>query len=175
MKTLDFTLTGTNPFLMHAGKSIDNLPKDFKDWPDEQKAEAVAYRNQTTRELVLPASNFMRGLISAGKYVKPSNMPKMRVLTPLLTAAVTPAKSEFGFGTTKFAIDKQGVVIQKQRISRVRPRLDKWETSVSLHYDESMISVNDIKEAVVKLGSMIGLGDFRPEKKGWFGTFTVKF
>ena len=175
MKTLDFTLIGTNPFLMHAGKSIDNVPKDFKDWPDDQKAEAVAYRNPKTRELVLPASNLMRGLISAGKYVKPSNAPKMRVLTPLLTAAVTPAKSEFSFGTQEYAIDKQSVVVQKQRIPRIRPRLDEWQVAVTLNYDENMISVADIKEAVVKLGSMIGLGDFRPEKKGWFGTFTVKF
>jgi hypothetical protein len=176
MKTLTFKLIGTNPFLMHAGKNIDNTPKDFKDWPDSEKAEAVAYRNPSTRELVLPASNFMRGLVSAGKYVKPSNSPKTRVLTPLLTAAVTPAKAEFSFGTTEYAIDKQSVVVQHQRIPRVRPSLDNWQIAgVALHYDESMIVVNDLKEAIVKLGALIGLGDFRPEKKGFFGTFKVEF
>jgi len=61
----------------------------------------------------------------------------------------------------------------KGRINRVRPRLDNWELSLVLEYDDTLLTEQQLRKIVDDTGQRVGLLDFRPEKKGYFGRFVV--
>jgi len=56
---------------------------------------------------------------------------------------------------------------------RNRPRLDNWTTTFTLQYAPTLLTAAQLRQVVDDAGSRVGLGDFRPEKKGMFGRFQV--
>lgn len=58
-------------------------------------------------------------------------------------------------------------------VAIIRPRFDKWEFSAIFNIDEKEIAEDKIKQLVEKAGSSVGLGDFRPAKRGPFGRFKI--
>lgn len=55
----------------------------------------------------------------------------------------------------------------------VRPRFDRWGFRCNVEVDENEIGEPVIRELFDKAGSRIGLGDFRPSRKGPFGRWQV--
>ncbi len=74
-----------------------------------------------------------------------------------------------------YEIDSRGVVIPatKGRVMRHRPRHDVWRMVFRLRVNENVLGEEMIHELLQQGGEQIGLGDFRPEKGGPFGTFRV--
>ncbi len=54
-----------------------------------------------------------------------------------------------------------------------RPRLDQWSFSFTLDIDTTVFDPKLIRSVVDDAGKKIGLGDFRPQRKGPFGRFVV--
>jgi len=73
----------------------------------------------------------------------------------------------------KFA-DSRSVVVGKSRIMRTRPRFDSWTLEVRLHYDIKVINREDLLNILSNGGRLVGLGDYRLEKGGDFGRFSVE-
>ena len=78
-------------------------------------------------------------------------------------------------GTKDFEVDSRSVVSPATggRIMAHRPRLDEWSLSFTLEVDEDMFSAEFVRLVVDDAGRKIGLGDFRPDRKGPFGKFVV--
>lgn len=66
---------------------------------------------------------------------------------------------------------RKSVRIKDSRIMRVRPRVPEWSITFDLEYDDSVVSVGDIKTALVNAGTLVGLGDWRPK----YGRFIPEF
>lgn len=54
-----------------------------------------------------------------------------------------------------------------------RPMLRKWELDFTITFDESLINPDVLKEILETAGRIVGIGDWRPSKKGRFGKFEV--
>jgi hypothetical protein len=78
-------------------------------------------------------------------------------------------------GTKDFEVDSRSVVIPATggRIMAHRPRIDEWQLSFTLEVDENMFDEQTARILVDDAGSKVGLGDFRPARKGPFGRFKV--
>lgn len=76
---------------------------------------------------------------------------------------------------TTYEVDSRGAVIPatKGRVMRHRPRHDEWRMAFKLRVNENVLGEEMIHELLQQGGEQIGLGDFRPEKGGPFGTFRV--
>ncbi len=74
-----------------------------------------------------------------------------------------------------FEVDSRPVVIPatKGRIMRHRPRHDKWSATFDLRINEDVLDPDFIHRLLTEGGQQIGIGDFRPEKGGPFGTFII--
>jgi hypothetical protein len=59
------------------------------------------------------------------------------------------------------------------RILCHRPSFHDWKLSFYLELDDEILSVKLLREIVDAAGKRIGLGDFRPDRKGPFGKFVV--
>lgn len=55
----------------------------------------------------------------------------------------------------------------------MRPRFDRWSLSLHIVVDTAQIDESRIREVFDMAGSRVGLGDFRPARKGIFGKFHV--
>jgi hypothetical protein len=56
----------------------------------------------------------------------------------------------------------------------VRPRFDRWAFRCRIEIDDAEIGENAIRNLWDLAGRRIGLGDFRPSRKGIFGQFCVE-
>jgi len=76
---------------------------------------------------------------------------------------------------TDFEVDARPVTIPstKGRVMRFRPRFNQWEARFLVHIDDELLSVEMAHQLLNEAGQSIGIGDFRPEKRGPFGRFRV--
>jgi hypothetical protein len=72
-----------------------------------------------------------------------------------------------------FEIDIRRAVVQRAAVPRVRARVPRWSGDVSFEYDPDFIRPDMIEELLNLAGKLVGVGDFRPAKKGEFGRFTA--
>ena len=54
-----------------------------------------------------------------------------------------------------------------------RPRFDAWTLNFTLDVDADMFADTLVRELLDIAGKRIGLGDFRPARRGPFGRFVV--
>ena len=170
MKTVEVTLKGTSALLMHRFplepiEAIDKKPK-------EEQAEIAAYRDPDTTDLYIPGVNVQRSLIAAAIYSKGKGRASLQ---KPVAACVMVAPERIPLGVSDYTIDSRPVVIPstKGRIVRHRPRLDDWEITFTIEWDETLLTEEQVRRVVDDAGSRVGLLDFRPERKGPFGRSVV--
>jgi hypothetical protein len=182
MNQVTITIEGKTPLLMNRFTAEAELelnqghrPTTKKKYTPREEAERSAYIDNKSKKLYLPTQNILACLIEAGKFFK---LGKNKVTTTsgtLLTGGVTIEGMTCSLGTKKFEVDSRRVVNPSTRgaVLRHRARVDKWKTTFHLEVDDEIFSVDLIREIVDAAGKRIGLGDFRPSKKGVFGKFRV--
>lgn len=170
VKRIKCEITGTSPLLMHRFpmEEISALEKKSK----EEQAEVAAYRDPDTEELYIPGVAFQRCLISAAVYSKGKGRASLQ---KPVAACVLVSPERASLGVKQYNVDSRPVVISatKGRIVRHRPRLEKWNTTFTIEYDDELLTEQQLRQVVDDAGSRVGLLDFRPEKKGPFGRFMV--
>ena len=109
----------------------------------------------------------MRGSRKTLRFVVPSAVRVTSDAITILNGDGGPAK--------RFEVDARPVTIPatKGRIMRYRPRFDCWSAKFDLMVNENLLSTEDAHKLLNEAGEQIGIGDFRPEKRGPFGTFRV--
>jgi len=171
MKKVEVTIQGISPLLMHKFPmvAIEALDKKL---PEEQ-AEIAAYRIPgDSNELYIPGINLQRSLVAAATFSKGKGRSSLQ---KQVAACVIVSPEYIGLGTTEFALDARPVVIPatKGRVVRFRPRLDKWQATFAVEYDEKLLKETELRRVIDDAGARVGLLDFRPERKGPFGRFVV--
>lgn len=169
-KEINCTIKGKTPLLMHAFPFVP-LEAIEKKSPKEQ-AEYCVYRDQETQELYIPGTAIQRCLVSGATYSKGkgrSSLQKQVAACVMITPEVC------SLGIKDYIIDSRPVVnpSTKGRIMRHRPRLNQWNVSFLIEYDDTLLKEEEVRKIVDDSGSRVGLLDFRPEKKGSFGRFMV--
>jgi hypothetical protein len=71
--------------------------------------------------------------------------------------------------------DSRAVVIKATggRIVRHRPMFDEWAIQFQLQLDQDLVSEKLMQAVLTDAGRLVGLGDFRPAKKGPYGRFSI--
>lgn len=170
----EVTIKGASPLLMHAFPMVP-IEALEKKTPAEQ-AEFSAYRmpssNGTPGDLYIPGINIQRALIAGAAFSKGKGRASLQ---KPVAACVEVTPERIALGQDTFEIDSRPVVVPatKGRVLRHRPRLDDWEVSFAIGWDADLITEKQIRTVLDDTGRMVGLLDFRPEKKGPFGKFMV--
>lgn len=180
---IDVTIEGITPLLCNkftdaaamkasAGNSIAAVGE--RGSPKEQ-AEARLYVSNSGKPII-PQPNLFRCLIDAGTFFKAGKSKVTTQKNSLIPACVEidgielPLISKEGWG-----VDTRAVRIPATggRILCHRPSFNDWKIAFTLRIDTTLISVKLVREIVDAAGRRIGLGDFRPDRKGPFGKFVV--
>lgn len=183
MKTVRVEIEGMTPYLMCKFTDSASTNKATRrivvsDVVPREEAEKVAYRADDGTLyfnafailgcLKGAGSNHkMKGSRKSLRFVIPSAVRIKNDTITLLNGDKKEAKD--------FEVDARPVTIPstKGRIMRYRPRLDKWGAKFELGVNDKMIAVEQVHILLNEAGESYGIGDFRPEKSGPFGTFRV--
>lgn len=176
-----FRLHGTAPLLVHRwtqkaviqflGKASGNVqPRGNKDLTTEYEQ---SYWRNTEGVACIPARTIKRCIVEGavatdGVATKAELGRALRVLghtAPLMHKGkparhvmdVQPARNDGG-----------GIDI------RSRARFDDWSCDVVLEFCPSILSVDKVVSAFAAAGEAIGIGDYRPDTKGEYGTFRIE-
>jgi len=185
---IKITIQGITPLLMNrfteeaeikvSGGTAVTFRGD-KGTPREQ-AESKRY-SDPDGFLFVPGPNIFSCLIAAGAFHKAGRSKLTTHKTSLIPAGIAiddlvcALVNENDEPEKDWEVDSRSVVIPSTggRIMCHRPRVDKWRLSFVADVDTSMFSPTLVRALVDDAGKKIGLGDYRPARKGPFGRFVV--
>lgn len=138
----------------------------------EEQAEIAAYRDPDTKLLYVPGIALQSCFINAAIYSKGKGRASLQ---KPVAACVMVFPERISLGVKDYAIDSRPVVnpTTRGRIMKHRPRLDNWQLKFEIEYDDALLTETQLRRIVDDAGQRVGLLDFRPAKKGWFGRFIV--
>lgn len=182
VETISVPIIGTSPLLMHRfsekakRQMLDNMqgrktPKQVKD--PEAEYEAAFYRLKDGR-YGMPAIAFKAASIGACRFYGKS-------VTMASTRQYMFFHGEVGEdGQQLVAIDgephmREDVVTvgQSGHDLRYRPEFPEWSTTLSVTYVTSALARGSVLSLIDAGGMGVGVGEWRPEKKGDFGTYRI--
>jgi hypothetical protein len=183
MITIDCAIVGITPMLQHRfeeGSEVDTTTRTIiqnRGTPREQ-AEKVVYRNGNgfyfpgtwiaSSITEAGGAHKLRGSRKSAKYVVPAAVRVKEIDIPVRN----------GDGKTlaaDFEVDSRPVSIPatKGRIMRHRPRFDVWSAQFTLTINDKLLPEEFVHQLLTEAGEQQGIGDFRPQRRGPFGTFRV--
>ena len=181
MTILQGTIVGKTPMLMHnpAGSMfVASASVGRKRIPTpEEEAEASTYR-LPNKDLCVPAVAVRNSILAGCTGLRLNR----RAATNIIAGALLPSDLMFpllnldGEPIRSYVIDTQRAVVQRQGIMRSRARIDPpWVVAFTFNLNTSLATaeaiVSIVGDALGVAGQSIGLLDYRPQKKGWYGTF----
>jgi len=124
---------------------------------------------------VLPGPNLYRAIVDAGRFHKAGKEKITTVKSSLVPAGMWLREIEMPIAPGSWEPDVRAVVNPATggRMVACRPRFDAWSLRFTLDVDEKMFGASIVRSLVDDAGQKIGVGDFRPARKGPFGRFKV--
>lgn len=181
MTILQGTLIGKTPLLMHnpsGSMFARSAAVGRKTIPTpEEEADASTYR-LPNQDLCVPAVAIRNAILAGCTGLRLNR----RSATPIISGALLPSDLMFPLVTSdsdpirEYVVDTQRAVVQRQGIMRSRARIDPvWVVVFSFNLNSSLATsetiVSIVSDALLVAGQSIGILDYRPQKKGWYGTF----
>jgi hypothetical protein len=144
-----------------------------------EMAEKKLYIGLDGRAMI-PQPNLMRSIVDGGKFEKVGKAQVTTQSSSMLFSWVTISGIENGAEIPiqhkdPWRVDQRAVVIPatKGRILAFRPIFDDWALTFRLRVDTEGFNTKLMRRIVDHAGKRIGLGDFRPSRKGPYGQFVV--
>jgi len=172
---IDIEITGITPLLMNRFNIDEQKVKKDKDILPREAARRVCYVDEDEK-LYYPTVNIFACLVEAGKFHKDGKVKVTTARSSLVPAGVMILGEIVYFKSPEtWEVDSRAVVVPSTggRIVCHRPRLDNWCIDFTLTLDLKMFSPKFIRTLIDDAGTKIGLGDFRPARKGIYGRFVV--
>jgi hypothetical protein len=181
---IEVTIEGVAPLLMNRFTETNEVQvssgtsatynKGGKGTPREQ-ATPKLYADEKGK-LYIPAANIFAAIIAAGGFHKAGKSKLTTMKTSLIPAGLMIDEIVCPLTCSNWEVDSRSVVIPSTggRVMCHRPRVDSWSCSFTLEVDNEMFSPALVRAVIDDAGKKIGLGDYRPSRKGPFGRFVVK-
>lgn len=183
MKTMIVPITGTAPLIMHRfsekakKQMLDAMqgrknPKEPKD--PEAEFQSAFYRMDDGQP-AFPSVGFKSAIVSAGRL-----FGKNVKMTSLRQSIFVDGELSEIEGQKMVRIE--GEAIMREDVVRVgisgtdlryRPQFTQWRADVKVTYVASALTDDSVLSLIEAAGMGVGVGEWRPEKSGDFGTFRV--
>lgn len=178
MKSIEITITGVTPLLINRfheeareeATSGIHARHEHPEPADDARERLYLLADQPKESPYFPAENLRQSIIAAAGRHKIGR----RSAASDVAAAVYLAPDAMPLAGG-WAVDSRPVVIPatRGRIMRHRPKFEQWAISFTLNFEERLISPKLARDCVDDAGDYVGIGDFRPARKGPFGRFKV--
>ena len=175
MKKYKVKIQGITPLLMNkpAEYGFDEQWVEKKASTDWEKEALQKLYVDAKGVIYQPSTHLEMSLIDAGKKIKVKEQGKA-TYSKLFGSMVSIEEFEIVHQKQDYEIHKMLVVIPstKGRVMRYRPMFKEWVLEFHVTFEDE-IPAEVVKEAFEIAGKYVGIGDWRPAKKGKFGKFQV--
>jgi hypothetical protein len=174
-----FKVTGVFPLLTHSPAGMNQTsagPRAKKIPTSEEEAKAGLYID-AEGNYCIPSIAFRSALLNGLKGKKVGRSSAISVFQAAVfnvdeySVLVDP---DTGQPLRDYSIDTRRAIVQRQGVLRSRPKFEKWGCHVHLEVDLDITTPQQVEEALNIAGQVIGVGDFRIEKRGTFGKFKAE-
>lgn len=168
-----------NPANMGAGSGGMQVKKKYT---PEKDAEESLYLN-AKKQYCMPAIAFRSALLKAVSNKKVGKKSAASIIAASVfnldaetreDELIPILDKETNKPVKTYGIDSRRVIVQKQGVIRSRAKFSNWAIVVSFNIDLDLMTPELVAENLNEAGIIIGVGDYRVEKRGWFGRFTAK-
>jgi len=190
MKTISVKWTGIRPLVLHNGLLADptnpfviaikklTSKKNKKTDADNEEISRLEwmgglYLGADGKTLVIPSDNIERCIQEGARKSRLGKDAQAAVFcaepeVEIEHESIKGRKPESLYADAGRFILRKGVKVTTNRVIRVRPMIPTgWTIAFTLEYDETIINVRNLEQAMRDAGALIGLGDWRPK----FGRF----
>lgn len=178
-KKIDVRIRGLTPLLMNrlnpeSLRSKTRMRMEAYSTQDDAKKSAYMAEIDGKQQLYVPQEALYSMFINTARQYR----IKRTSLSSLLAGTMRIEPEKVPLGTDKYEVDERAVVIQTQRVLKGRAKIPKgWAISFQIVYDARRLP-EGIEESLFQIlddaGTRMGLLDYRPQHRGWFGTFAVE-
>jgi len=184
-KTIRFRITGDAPLIMHDGGVANPLSRAAKEMKKitskksktdadfERLAEiefkAGLYLDEDSGP-VIPARNIEAMVYAAATVTKKGKIAKSAcfVKKNAILQYEGPRDADGLWSEERFRLCV-GVKIGRNRVMRTRPIFNEWAAMVEIEFEDSVVDASTVEEWVRTAGTLVGIGDWRPQN----GRFTA--
>ena len=180
IQTMEVTLYGTQPLICHkfseksrkmmediiAGKPSSRKPKTQQDIEEEYK-ESFYYNEKG--QISFPALCIKNAIVGAGRFV---NLPMTQIRGTIFVEGDNAGLLSIKYKTKVMRTDRVRVGRGGADI-RYRGELRNWQIICNVKYNANFLSKEQVINLLETAGFSQGLGEWRPEREGTFGTFTL--
>lgn len=180
LEEMKVTINGQTPLIVHrfgemARRQIEDkqqkkakTAKEARD-PEAEFRDALYIIDEEKGVYGFPAAGIKKALVHAGGRFADEQMTRLRGALNVMGDLLVINGSE-----PKMRSDT--VKLNGGKVSSIayRPMFDPWEIEVPVVFNASMMSESQVLNLFQIAGFAIGLGDWRPEKNGTFGQFSIK-
>lgn len=177
MKEVSYRISSRTAILFHNVNSMDLVkPNRMKDNDWERSPEVFRSRLYLEGDKLALPDRVVMGMVK--KSAQNCGIKKGRkTLKDSISSIVTiNGVSYFEQEVSDVGVHSEYVLIKatKGRVLRLFPILKKWSVIINFAYDDNYIDENTLTEIMEFGGLFMGFGDFRAEKGGTYGRFTVE-
>lgn len=126
--------------------------------------------------LIIPQPNLLRCIVDGGRFHKVGKSQVTTRESSMMYSCINIEAAEIPIEHKQpWRVDTRAVVIPstKGRILTHRPMFDDWALDFQLELDTTILGPKLLRMIIDDAGKRIGLGDFRPARKGPYGRFAV--
>ena len=177
-KKIEVEIRGLTPLLMNrlnpeSLRSKSRMRMQEYSTTDDAAKSAYMAEIDGKKQLYIPQEALYSMIIGTAKQYKIRRMS----LSSLLAGTMRVEPEKVPLGTDQYVVDERAVVIQNMRVLKGRAKLPEWSAKFTLVYDAKRLPEGieaTLKEILEDAGTRMGLLDYRPQHRGWFGTFAVE-
>ena len=177
MLVFNVTIKGTTPLLMNKpsmGIATKTKARKLGNETEQSLAEDKLYERD--KKLFQPSTHLEGCLLNAGKELKIMGKGTSRATYSKVVGYAVECYP-FEIPHKHQAWEVFGILAvnptTKGRNLLCRPMLRQWELDFEIRFDDTELSPETLKEILEIGGRVVGIGDWRPQKKGKFGKFEV--
>lgn len=179
IREIEVTVRGLTPLIIHkwsekqkkeirekqAGKKV---AKERAAKNPKEEFDAARYRLRDGRDAV-PAIMFKMAMVRAAKLVDGITMTDVRTMFNIADdeaglIALSAEEPEMREDPVRIAMGKMDL--------RYRPQYTEWSCLVRIRYNAGLISPASLLSLLERAGAGCGIGEWRPNRNGIYGTFT---
>lgn len=180
VKRVKVTIKGKSPGILFQGKGVMESQEGCGGKPprltaaEEAKLRAHWVGEGKNKQLCIPWVMLYNSICTAAGSFKFRGSKKM---TSVVAATVTCEVDRIPLGTSEYEVYEDYCRIPPRTGAMVkigRPRLKAWSATFILIVDDELYDVAHLRPIIEHAGNLIGIGAWRPEKRGAHGRFSVE-
>lgn len=187
-KKLNVKIIGDTPFIPHNAQLADPLNQFSKaikeisgkrkkvdaDLEEMAKLEFLGSLHLSNGKPCIPAE-MLEAVINGG--ARKSKMGKQASAAVFIKQSATleyeGPKDPKKLWENKDFVLRVPVKVKQAMVMRTRPIFNKWSASFTIEVNTDIVNPDDVLQWIKVAGTELGIGDWRPQKRGHYGLFTM--